>query len=74
MIANAPIVRRKLSQEVFDRLVERIRSLLVAPPHEAVATLVGLVEDTHALAAEHVPGADVTALRDAFELRRVVEA
>ena len=57
-----------------DRLVERIRSLLVAPPHEAVATLVGLVEDTYALATEHVPGADVTALREAFELRRVVGA
>lgn len=57
-----------------DRLVERIRSLLVAPPHEAVATLVGLVEDTYALAAQHVPGADVTGLREAFELRRVVDA
>ena len=56
-----------------DQLVERIRSLLVAPPHEAVATVVGLVEDTYALAERHVPDADVAALREAFELRRVVD-
>ena len=54
------------------RLSERIRSLLVAPPREAVATLVGLVEETYALARSHVPDADVAPLRDAFELRRVV--
>jgi hypothetical protein len=57
-----------------DRLVERIRALLVAPPHEAVATLVGLVEDTYALASRHVPEADVSPLRSAFDLRRVGEA
>ncbi len=56
------------------RLVERIRSLLAAPPREAVATLVGLVEETYALAAEYVPDADVRELREAFELRRVVDA
>ena len=50
----------------------RIRSLLVAPPREAVDTLVGLVDETYALAREHVPAADVTPLREAFELRRVV--
>lgn len=54
------------------RLAERIRSLLVAPPHEAVATVVSLVEDTYDLARAHVPGADVSPLRAAFELRRVV--
>jgi len=55
-----------------DRLVERIRSLLVAPPHEAVRVLVALVEDTYELAERHVPAADVAPLRAAFELRRVV--
>jgi hypothetical protein len=54
------------------RLVERIRSLLVAPPREAVATLVGLVDETYDLARRHVPAADVAPLRAAFELRRVV--
>ena len=55
------------------RLAERIRSLLVAPPHEAVATLVGLVDETYDLAREHVPAADVAPLRAAFELKRIAE-
>jgi hypothetical protein len=55
-----------------DRLVERIRSLLVASPHDAVATLVALVEETYDLAHERVPEADVGPLRAAFEQRRVV--
>jgi hypothetical protein len=54
-----------------ERLVARIRSLLVAPPHEAVEILVGLVDETHALARTHVPAADVAPLREAFDLRRV---
>ena len=62
-----------LLTHVPDRLVERIRALLVASPHEAVAAMVALVEETYDLALEHVPGADVTPLRAAFELRRVVE-
>ena len=53
-------------------LAERIRSLLVAPPREAVATLVGLVDETYDLARRHVPAADVAPLRAAFELRRLV--
>lgn len=57
-----------------DRLVERIRSLLVASPHDAVATLVALVEETYDLAHERVPEADVGPLRAAFEQRRVVGA
>ena len=55
-----------------DGLAERIRSLLVSPPHEAVATLVGLVEETYELARTYVPEADVAPLRAAFELRRVL--
>ena len=54
------------------RLAERIRSLLVAPPGEAVAALVELVDETYELARSHVPAADVVPLRAAFELRRVV--
>jgi hypothetical protein len=57
-----------------DRLVERIRSLLVASPHDAVATLVALVEETYDLAQEHVPAAGVAPLRAAFGQRRVVGA
>ena len=55
-----------------ERLAARIRSLLVAPPHEAVDTLVGLVDETYELARALVPAADLTPLREAFELRRVV--
>lgn len=54
-----------------DHLAARIRGLLVAPPHDAVRALAGLVDETYALAREHVPAADLTHLRDAFELRRV---
>ena len=55
-----------------DRLAGRIRELLVAPPHDAVRILVALVDETYALAREHVPAADLTRLRVAFELRRTV--
>lgn len=55
-----------------DRLARRIRELLVAPPHDAVHAMVDLVDETYALARERVPGADVTPLRAAFELRRTV--
>ena len=55
-----------------ERLVERVRALLVASPHDAVATLVALVEETYDLAHEHVPGADLAPMRAAFGLRRVV--
>lgn len=54
-----------------ERLAERIRVLLVAPPHEAVELVSGLVDDTYHLAAQHVPAADLEPLRAAFELRRV---
>jgi len=54
-----------------ERLAERIRVLLVAPPHEAVELVSGLVDDTYRLAAQHVPAADLEPLRAAFELRRV---
>jgi predicted nucleotidyltransferase len=55
-----------------DGLAARVRRLLVAAPHDAVQALVALVDETYALAREHVPAADVTPLREAFELRRVV--
>jgi hypothetical protein len=55
-----------------ERLVERVRALLVASPHDAVATLVALVEETYDLAHAHVPGADLAPMRAAFGLRRVV--
>ena len=55
-----------------ERLVERVRALLVASPHDAVATLVALVEETYDLAHEHVPAADLAPMRAAFGLRRVV--
>jgi hypothetical protein len=57
-----------------ERLVERVRALLVASPHDAVATLVALVEETYDLAHAHVPGADLAPMRAAFGLRRVVGA
>lgn len=56
-----------------ERLAERIRALIVAPPHEAVELVSGLVDDTYRLAAEHVPAADLEPLRAAFELRRVTD-
>ncbi len=54
-----------------ERLAERIRALLVAPPREAVELVSGLVDDTYRLAAQQVPAADLEPLRAAFELRRV---
>ncbi|WP_323096305.1 DUF4037 domain-containing protein [Intrasporangium sp. YIM S08009] len=56
-----------------ERLAERIRALLVAPPHEAVELVASLVDDTYRLAAQHVPAADLAPLRAAFELRRVTD-
>jgi hypothetical protein len=56
-----------------DRLVERIRALVVAPPAEVVAGLGSLVDDTLDLAAVHLPEADVATLRREFDHRRVVE-
>ncbi|GAB3872633.1 hypothetical protein [Terrabacter terrigena] len=53
-----------------DGLARRIRELLVAPPHDAVRALVALVDETYALAREHVPAADLTPLREAFDQRR----
>ena len=44
-----------------ERLAARIRSLLVAPPREAVDTLVGLVDETYDLARALVPAADAHA-------------
>jgi predicted nucleotidyltransferase len=53
-----------------ERLVERIRALLVAAPTDAVAGCVSLVEDTFALVERHRPDQDVsTALAD-FAFRR----
>ncbi len=54
-------------------LVARIRSLLVAPPAEAAATMASLVHDTFALAARHVPAATLDPLRTAYDLRRVTD-
>ncbi|HET8988296.1 MAG TPA: hypothetical protein VFN43_07270 [Humibacillus sp.] len=53
-------------------LVQRIRSLLVAPPPEAAATLGALVHDTFDLAERLVPAADLGTLRTAYGLRRVL--
>ena len=60
-----------LLQHRPDRLAERVRALLVAPPHEAVELVSSLVDDTYRLAAQHVPTADLEPLRAAIELRRV---
>ena len=54
-----------------DDLVARIRSLLVAPPREAAATLGSLVHDTFDLAGRFVPAADLGPLRTAYGQRRV---
>ena len=53
-----------------DDLVARIRSLLVAEPPVAAATLGALVHDTFDLAARLVPAADLEPLRTAYGLRR----
>ena len=54
-----------------DDLVARIRSLLVAPPQHAAATLGSLVHDTFDLAERLVPAADLGPLRTAYGQRRV---
>jgi hypothetical protein len=56
-----------------DRLVERIRALMVAGPAEIVAGLGSLVDDTLDLCEAHVPKADVATLRREFDHRRVTE-
>jgi hypothetical protein len=54
-----------------DRLVERIRALVVASPDDAVTGLGSLVDDTLALCETHLPQADVATLRREFDHRRV---
>jgi hypothetical protein len=54
-----------------DRLVERIRALYPAVPTDIVGGLGSLVDDTLDLCAEHVPEADVSRLRSAFDHRRI---
>lgn len=55
------------------KLVERIRALLSAPPAEIASKLGSLVDDTLDLCEQHVPEADVTELRHAFNSRRVTD-
>jgi hypothetical protein len=52
-------------------LDRRIRRLLVAPPHEAVAELCDLTREIFDLVERQLPDAGVTAARAAFETRRV---
>ena len=54
-----------------DRLVERIRALVVATPDEIVTGLGSLVDDTLDLCAAHLPEADVATLRYDFDHRRI---
>jgi hypothetical protein len=54
-----------------ERLVERIRAVLVASPVEVPTLLGGLVDDTLDLVAEHLPEADVDGLRRDFDHRRM---
>jgi predicted nucleotidyltransferase len=54
-----------------DRLVERIRALVVAAPAELVTGLGSLVDETLDLCATHLPQADVATLRRDFDHRRV---
>jgi hypothetical protein len=54
-----------------ERLVERIRALVVATPDDAVTMLGSLVDDTLALCETHLPQADVARLRRDFDHRRV---
>jgi len=54
-----------------ERLVERIRALVVAGPDAAVTGLGSLVDDTLALCETHLPQADVATLRREFDHRRV---
>jgi len=54
-----------------ERLVERIRALVIASPDDVVAGLGGLVDDTLDLCEVHLPEADVARLRRDFNHRRV---
>jgi hypothetical protein len=56
-----------------ERLVERIRALLVASPQDVVPGLGSLVDDTFDLCEVHLPSADVATLRRDFDHRRVTE-
>jgi len=54
-----------------DRLVERVRALMVAPPAEIVTGLGSLVDDTLDLCEKNLPEADVATLRHDFDHRRI---
>ncbi|HEY2879259.1 hypothetical protein [Nocardioides sp.] len=54
-----------------ERLVERIRELVVAPPAMIVTCLGSLVDDTFDLGERHLPQADVATLRRDFDHRRI---
>jgi len=54
-----------------ERLVERIRELVVALPARIVTGLGSLVDDTLDLCEAHLPQADVAALRRDFDHRRI---
>jgi len=54
-----------------ERLVERIRALVVAAPADVVTGLGSLVDDTLDLCATHLPQADVARLRRDFDHRRI---
>jgi hypothetical protein len=54
-----------------ERLVERIRELVVAPPVAVATGLGSLVDDTLDLCETHLPEADVATLRRDFDHRRI---
>jgi hypothetical protein len=54
-------------------LNHRLRRILRAEPHAAVAQLVALIEETFALVDQHLPNFDTSAARAVFGERRVVE-
>jgi len=56
-----------------DRLVERVRALMVASPDEIVTGLGSLVDDTLDLCEKHVPDADVATRRHDFDHRRIAD-
>jgi hypothetical protein len=56
-----------------DRLVERIRALVVARPDEIVSGLGSLVDDTFDLCELHLLEADVASLRADFDHRRITD-
>jgi hypothetical protein len=54
-----------------ERLVERVRALMVASPTAIVDGLGSLVDETLQLCEQHLPGGDVAALRQDFDHRRI---